>query len=125
MQINSINSNQSFGMALKISNRAEGVLAARIKSNADINSLNSLIVSQRNNRFTIEIGEEEGKLHAFILDGLKPKTYLTENFIEKNFKTPIAFIKRCCKAADKLNGDTYALVINHKLKNIFNQTKII
>ena len=129
MQVNNVNSNQNFGMAMIIRKDAQKLLAQKIKSDADIKLLDSLVETQKKNPFEIDIREELGKLYSYIADTTKGVTdyqveVLHQGFFEKHFKSPLAFIERCCKVADKKNEKTYAPNMNNKLKDIFEKTKV-
>lgn len=128
MQINN-NQSPNFGMAMIIRKDAQKLLAQKIKSDADIQLLDSLVETQKKNPFEIDIREELGKLYGYIADtteGVKDyqTQVLKEGFFEKHFKNPLAFIERCCKVADKKNEVTYAPNMNNKLKDIFEKTKV-
>ncbi len=128
MQINN-NQSPNFGMAMIIRKDAQKLLAQKIKSDADIQLLDSLVETQKKNPFEIDIREELGKLYGYIADtteGVKDyqTQVLKEGFFEKHFKSPLAFIERCCKVADKKNEETYAPNMNSKLKDIFEKTKV-
>ena len=128
MQINN-NQSPNFGMAMIIRKDAQKLLAQKIKSDADIQLLDSLVETQKKNPFEIDVREELGKLYGYIADtteGVKDyqTQVLKEGFFEKHFKSPLAFIERCCKVADKKNEETYAPNMNSKLKDIFEKTKL-
>ena len=126
MQINNLNSNQNFGMAIKIRPDAQKILAKKIKTDADIQILDSLVKNQETNPFKVDIRNVCGNLVTYISD-TTPKSIvqlkvLKQGFFEKYFKSPVAFIRRCCKTADKLNEEIYAPNMDPKLKNIFKKT---
>ena len=128
MQINN-NQSPNFGMAMIIRKDAQKLLSKKIKSDADIQLFDSLVETQKKNPFEIDVREELGKLFAYIADttlGVKDHqlTVLKQGFFEKHFKSPLAFIERCCKTADKMNEETYAPNMNNKLKDIFEKTKV-
>ena len=129
MQVNNVNSSQNFGMAMLIRKDAQKLLAKKIKSDADIQLFDSLVKTQKKNPFEIDIREENGKLTSYIADATIGVTdhqlkVLKEGFFEKHFKSPLAFIERCCKTADKMNEETYAPNMDPKLKDIFEKTKV-
>lgn len=129
MQVNNVKSNQNFGMAMIIRKDAQKLLAQKIKSDADIQLLDSLVETQKKNPFEIDVREELGKLYAYIGDATEgvtnhQLTVLKQGFFEKHFKSPLAFIERCCKVADKKNERTYVPNMNSKLKDIFEKTKV-
>ncbi len=128
MQVNSVNSNQNFGMALRFSPEVQKVLAKRIKQDSSIQLLDSLVETQKSNPFKVDVRDELGVLSAYISDTTpnvaNPQLkVLKQSFLEKHFKSPLAFIERCCKYADKVNEETYAPNMNSKLKSIFEKTK--
>ena len=130
MQVNSVNSNQNFGMAVRLSPEVQVILAKRIKQDSSIQLLDSLVETQKSNPFKVDVRDELGVLTTYISDTTpnvanSQLKVLKQSFLEKHFKSPLAFIKRCCKIADKLNDETYAPNINKKLKNIFERTKDI
>ena len=125
-----INNNQSpkFRYGYDYTQRCTKTFGSKIKSDADIQLLDSLVETQKKNPFEIDIREELGKLYGYIADTTKGvKDYQTEvlkeGFFEKHFKSPLAFIERCCKVADKKNEVTYAPNMNNKLKDIFEKQK--
>lgn len=109
MQVNNINSNQSFGMAMNISKKAKDIISGKIKKYSHFQLLESFTKKQANNPFKIDIQEEAGYLKSYIKDtSVKNLTdyemvySLKESWIDKYFGNPLNFIKRCCKIANEL-----------------------
>lgn len=117
------NSTQNFGMALKVSKAGKEVLTSRIKKDSELDMLSKLVKSQENNPYGVEIrgASYDSKLEAFIKNSIDESDHtllhLEENWFSQTFKSPIAFIKKACGVADKLNEEKY----NPKMSDKINQ----
>lgn len=120
MQVN-YNSTQNFGMALKVSKTGKEVLTSRIKKDSELDMLSKLVKSQENNPYSVDVRGSHKQLEAFIKNSIDDSDHtllhIEENWFSKTFKSPIAFIKKACGVADKLNEEKY----NPKMSNKINQ----
>ena len=122
-----LNSRPSFGMALKITNDAKALITRRIRTEKDIDKLAKLIDSQKNNPYQLEIrtqGTKGDSFEAFIRDisDNNDATLIntSEGWIQKTFRSPIAFIEDMCKVVDKLNDKKYNPKMRDKINNVLN-----
>lgn len=102
MQVNSVNSNQSFG-AIKISDGAKRVLKKRITTESEIGELAKLVEQQKDNRFhvSLDITQDPRYLVGFVDDGSTYSKTFHEGFFAELFSSPIKLIRTMCKDADK------------------------
>ena len=102
MQVNSIQSNQSFG-ALTIKPEAMKVLKQRVTKEAEIKELRELIKAQEGNIFNAIVEKQvyNGGLSGYVSDGSTYCNNFKEGFFEQLFSSPVKFVKKLCKDADK------------------------
>ena len=123
MQVNNVNSNQNFGMAMTIQKNACKLLSKKLNGDAaNIGLLNSMVKSQENNPFGIFIRENKGRLEAVISDDTEKLTadkkgiLLKQGLFERLFQTPLKFIENCCKYANHLKDEQE---VNKTIESIF------
>ena len=116
------NSTQNFGMAMKIRPEARSALTRRLKTDKEVSALKGFIETQKTNPYSVdlrEVGDGTGYLEAFIKDETKRDVYtlinVKESWIGRTFRSPIAFIKKACGIADKLNETNYNPSMRHKV----------
>ena len=100
MQVNSINSNQSFG-AIKFSPEAKAYVSkgARAIREKDFPLLKKLMQYQMNNPFNVELDVHyTNTLCGFVADG---STFASEPYFDGLFRSPMKLIKKLCKIADE------------------------
>ena len=100
MQVNSINSNQSFG-AIKFSPEAKAYVSkgARAIRGKDITTLKKLIENQKSNKFDIQLDVlQPDKLYGIVGDG---STFASDPCFVGIFRGPMTLIKKLCKIADE------------------------
>ena len=112
MQINNIQSNQSFGH-LTFDERALNALRKRLKSASDVEKLQCLVAESKNNPLETRIvavdhyliGESNQFVGStkFFSHGKTHEEYMREweqNSFSRLIGSPIRFIKKVCKRAD-------------------------
>lgn len=93
---------QSFGMALKIDSRANLALLKRQNNEEIFWKLNAIKLDQKNNDIDILLSAQKSRLNAVL--GYKGSVYEkhTEGLFRSLFSSPVKFIQKMCKKADKL-----------------------
>ena len=114
MQINFNTQNRTnFGMSLKIDKQAQDFLRTRIHTNKEIEKLSQLAASQADNPVNVSISTLNNKLlTAIIWDGKYYNNSHTDSFLNDIFGSPVKFIEKCCKEADKVKEKFYDNPIN-------------
>lgn len=124
MQTN-FNSTQNFGMAMKISTGARQAITRRVKNEHEVKQLAELIKSQEKNPFSVDLrAKEDDSFEVFIKDETveHPKLItFEESWFSRKFKSPIAFIKKACGAADQLNEKNYNPSLKNQIDNVLNE----
>lgn len=106
--------NQNFGMPLKVTRAAKEHLRKRNMPNADIEKLGKLIDRFEKKAISVTIAERDSDLVGHVwLDGKHSSDY-REGFLSELFNSPIKFIEKVCKKAEKVD-DMYN---NNKLDEI-------
>ena len=101
MQVNSVNSNQSFG-SIKISDGAMKILKQRIVNESEIKELEKLVASQKANKFDVHVDARNmHDIYGYVADGATYSMTYEEGFFARLFSSPVKFIKKMCKDADK------------------------
>lgn len=102
MQVNSVNSNQSFG-SVKISDSAMSILKKRIVKQSEIEKLGKLVEAQKkNNIFDVFVeARNANDIYGYVGDGATYCQNFEERFFARLFSSPVKFIENMCKDADK------------------------
>ncbi len=117
----------SFGMAINSNKTAKILLKSRIKSDSEIKKLDTLIKKANNNsQFNIKLmtSPNGDKLVASIessKDFLAPSQVFTESKFASKFLSPIRFINKIVKTADRKAANMPNTDITEKLEKILNQ----
>ena len=94
MQVNSVNSNQSFG-SIKISESAMKILKKRISSESEIKELEKLMAKQKSNRFHVNVeARNASDIYGYVGDGATYSKTFEEGFFARLFSSPVSFIKK-------------------------------
>ena len=114
MQINFNTQNRTnFGMSLKIHMQAHNFLRTRVHTNKEIEKLSQLAASQADNPVNVSISTLNNKLlTGTIWDGKYYYKSHTDSFLNDIFGSPVKFIEKCCKEADKVKEKFYDNPIN-------------
>ncbi len=106
--IGQTNRNTSFGMSLKISDKAQKYLRNCNLSNKDIDKLANLVAKHENSPMTISIDLYDNKtLTGCIYDGKNCYESYIAPFWSQLLKKPIPFIEKCCAEATLLKAKHY------------------
>ena len=119
MKIERVHSGQNFGMAIKIFDPQSAVaLKSALKTNGDIIKFAEMIRAQKNNEFNIGLRYiyeiDRKKLRGCIYDGRSFYREFRESDFSADFLSPINFIKKMCKEADKAAKERQAKIISGK-----------
>ena len=105
MQVNNINSNQSFGR-VTVTPKAQESIMRRLSTNSrETALLKDLVNGQKNNKFEVMVDSFDGSdLFGWVANGKDYYKFFNENLFARIFKSPVKFIKKLCKHADEQNA---------------------